>query len=145
MFQSMDLVDNSHELRDREVFWRDHYDWLKERGYLLRPRYRPGWVASWIGTDIKFPEKCEDYYIAVSEKLSSNDHVGDATLGLADLLNAAPQSDPATGLYPESATGTHDMREYRLPLTLPKESLEAKHSPYITIRCDILCQVGRSI
>lgn len=31
----------------REIFWRDHYHWLKEKGYLLRSRYHPEWVASW--------------------------------------------------------------------------------------------------
>lgn len=30
-----------------EVYWRDRYNWLKECGYLLRPRYHPDWVASW--------------------------------------------------------------------------------------------------
>lgn len=50
-------------LQDFEEFWRDHYDWLKDRGYLLRPRYNPGWVASWIGTNDQSPEDCEDYYI----------------------------------------------------------------------------------
>lgn len=34
-------------LYDFEYFWRDHYHWLKEQGYLLRPRYHPEWVASW--------------------------------------------------------------------------------------------------
>ncbi|KIK55652.1 hypothetical protein GYMLUDRAFT_248470 [Collybiopsis luxurians FD-317 M1] len=47
------------ELADYEVFWRDHYDWLKEKGYLLRARYRSGWVASWAGTN-KFSILCED-------------------------------------------------------------------------------------
>jgi len=32
-----------------ELFWRDHQPWLKECGYLLRPRYDPDWVASWKG------------------------------------------------------------------------------------------------
>lgn len=32
-----------------EIYWRDHYMWLKEQGYLLRPRYHPEWVASWKG------------------------------------------------------------------------------------------------
>ncbi|KAJ3874225.1 kinase-like domain-containing protein [Lentinula edodes] len=49
----------NEELWDFEIFWRDHYDWLKDRGYLLRPRYRPGWVASWIGTTTEAP-RCED-------------------------------------------------------------------------------------
>ncbi|KAF5376400.1 hypothetical protein D9757_008694 [Collybiopsis confluens] len=49
----------SEELQWFETFWRDHYEWLKDKGYLLRPRYRPGWVASWIGTN-NLPFGCED-------------------------------------------------------------------------------------
>lgn len=30
-----------------EVYWREHYSWLKDQGYVLRPRYHPEWVASW--------------------------------------------------------------------------------------------------
>ncbi|KAF5376842.1 hypothetical protein D9757_004435 [Collybiopsis confluens] len=47
------------EIQDWEIFWRDHYEWLKDRGYQLRPRYRPGWVASWLGTDL-WPPRFED-------------------------------------------------------------------------------------
>lgn len=28
-------------LRPHEVFWRDHHDWLRDKGYELRPRYKP--------------------------------------------------------------------------------------------------------
>ncbi|KAJ7091962.1 kinase-like domain-containing protein [Mycena belliarum] len=34
-----------------ELFWRDHYSWLKDSGYLLRPRYSPRWSAPWMGTN----------------------------------------------------------------------------------------------
>lgn len=34
-------------LDEDETYWRDRYLWLKERGYLLRPRYHPDWAASW--------------------------------------------------------------------------------------------------
>ncbi|KAJ7143383.1 kinase-like domain-containing protein [Mycena crocata] len=34
-------------LSSYEVFWRDQNYWLKDHGYLLRPRYHPDWVASW--------------------------------------------------------------------------------------------------
>ncbi|THH29256.1 hypothetical protein EUX98_g4915 [Antrodiella citrinella] len=33
-----------------EIFWRDHQEWLAQKGYLLRPRYKPDWVPSWKGT-----------------------------------------------------------------------------------------------
>lgn len=33
---------------------------LEKRGYKLRPRFRPGWKPSWMGTT-KRPVQCEDY------------------------------------------------------------------------------------
>lgn len=42
-----------------EHFWRDHYFWLKESGYVLRPRYVPGWSAPWKGTK-QYPRKFEE-------------------------------------------------------------------------------------
>ncbi|KAG7098231.1 hypothetical protein E1B28_000198 [Marasmius oreades] len=35
------------ELDEYERFWLACEPWLKEKGYLFRPRYRPGWVPSW--------------------------------------------------------------------------------------------------
>ncbi|KAF9544086.1 hypothetical protein CPC08DRAFT_716571 [Agrocybe pediades] len=40
-------ADNLQSLMRAEYIWRDHYDWLLENGYQLRPRYAPGWVPSW--------------------------------------------------------------------------------------------------
>lgn len=39
-----------YRLYSVEIYWRDHYFWFKEHGYLLRPRYHPEWVASWKGS-----------------------------------------------------------------------------------------------
>jgi hypothetical protein len=41
---------DEYRLYSREIYWREHYFWFKERGYLLRPRYHPEWVASWKDT-----------------------------------------------------------------------------------------------
>ncbi|RPD57198.1 hypothetical protein L226DRAFT_113083 [Lentinus tigrinus ALCF2SS1-7] len=48
-----------YDLLDAEVYWKDRYFWLDERGYTLRPRYHPKWKPSWIGTKRK-PVFCED-------------------------------------------------------------------------------------
>lgn len=48
------------ELNDDEIWWRDHQVWLQERGYMLRPRYRPDWVPSWHQDERKFYNVCED-------------------------------------------------------------------------------------
>ncbi|CAL1706187.1 unnamed protein product [Somion occarium] len=39
------------QLAGDEHWWKDHYEWLNQQGYQLRPRYRPGWRPSWLGID----------------------------------------------------------------------------------------------
>ena len=46
-------------LRPSEIVWRDRQKMLEQHGYLLRPRFRPGWVPSWLGTN-KSPLLFED-------------------------------------------------------------------------------------
>ncbi|KAI0320057.1 kinase-like domain-containing protein [Amylostereum chailletii] len=43
-------------LNNAERLWRDQQSWLKERGYLFRPRYQSDWIPSWT-TDISREEK----------------------------------------------------------------------------------------
>ncbi|KAJ8585340.1 hypothetical protein M405DRAFT_875344 [Rhizopogon salebrosus TDB-379] len=49
---------HSH-LSEYEIWWRDHYNFLKEKGYTLRSRYSPDWVPSWTNTN-KVDINCED-------------------------------------------------------------------------------------
>ncbi|KAI9450986.1 kinase-like domain-containing protein [Lactarius psammicola] len=37
-----------------EVWWREQYDDIKRCGYQLHPRYHPGWVPSWKGSNKDF-------------------------------------------------------------------------------------------
>ncbi|TBU31687.1 hypothetical protein BD311DRAFT_656397 [Dichomitus squalens] len=60
------------KLTKPEEWWRDRQAWLAERGYMLRPRYRPGWTPSWKAHPDVFPWKFEDYHGA------SNPHLMDA-------------------------------------------------------------------
>ena len=79
------------------------------------------------------------------DKLSSNDHVGDASLDVAELMKNAPQPDEVTGLYPENTAletkdgvpvGGGGMQEFTLQLRTAKEKpWEAKHSPVLVVRC----------
>lgn len=36
------------ELSTDEVYWLNHQPWLLSLGYQLRPRFRPGWIPSWV-------------------------------------------------------------------------------------------------
>lgn len=47
------------QLDDYELSWIRRQPWLQSRGYMLRPRYRPGWIPSWKTTGAR-PINCED-------------------------------------------------------------------------------------
>ena len=42
-----------------EKWWVERQEALERAGYMLRPRYRPGWQPSWTGSD-KFYLEFED-------------------------------------------------------------------------------------
>ncbi|VDB85836.1 unnamed protein product [Peniophora sp. CBMAI 1063] len=61
------------ELFSSERRWRDKQPYLQSRGYMLRPRLRPGWVPSWTSTG-EDPLDCED-----GIRLPARAHLVDAT------------------------------------------------------------------
>lgn len=68
------------------------------------------------------------------DKLSSNDHIGDASFNIKELLDSAPQPGP-NGLYPAGEDGDRPMKEFKMPLVTAKEMpWEAKHNPTISFR-----------
>ena len=78
------------------------------------------------------------------DKLSSNDHIGDATLDVKELIENTPQPDPLTGLYKEDEEegyvvgdkGEKGMTQFSLPLSTAKEMpWEAKRNPVIRFKC----------
>ncbi|KAI9059877.1 kinase-like protein [Trametes sanguinea] len=48
-----------YNLLPKELFWQTRYRFLYDHGYVLRPRYTPGWKPSWKGTNLD-PIFCED-------------------------------------------------------------------------------------
>jgi hypothetical protein len=47
------------ELSSYEIKWRDRQPLLESKGYMLRPRLRPGWTPSWLSTGQEY-FSCED-------------------------------------------------------------------------------------
>ena len=39
------------DLDETERWWVERQEALERAGYMLRPRFRPGWQPSWAGTD----------------------------------------------------------------------------------------------
>ena len=46
-------------LGKNEKWWVERQEALEQAGYMLRPRFRPGWEPSWTGTNKEFHD-CED-------------------------------------------------------------------------------------
>lgn len=61
----IDFLDNPDpgkepgDLGQHEEWWVERQQALEQAGYMLRPRYRPGWKRSWAETD-KFCLSFED-------------------------------------------------------------------------------------
>ena len=56
------------------------------------------------------------------DKLSSNDHVGDANFNVSELIKHAPKKDEKTNLYAENAGKLEEgMQEFKLNITTEKE------------------------
>ncbi|KAG8896484.1 hypothetical protein FRB99_008868 [Tulasnella sp. 403] len=54
------MLERKDVFRDGELAWAERFEFLKSRGYLLRPRYSPGWQPTWEEDDV-FQENA-DYH-----------------------------------------------------------------------------------
>ncbi|KAI0827759.1 kinase-like domain-containing protein [Trametes gibbosa] len=55
-------------LMPHELFWQERHEHLKKHGYLLRPRYVPGWEPSWTSTG-RSPILSEDSIKLIDSKV----------------------------------------------------------------------------
>lgn len=60
---STEIAERSAKLLDFEERWRDKQSFLESKGYMLRPRYRPGWTPSWRNKPLVDPRNREDAII----------------------------------------------------------------------------------
>ena len=107
------------------------------RTRVLRHSLNPQWEEKLLFHVRRYEAAFEVNFAVLDwDKFSGNDHVGDVTLPLAELLANAPHPDPKTGLYAEGIeTNSSDMKEFTLPLNTAKSAAwESKHAPRITFR-----------
>ncbi|KAI0358597.1 hypothetical protein OH77DRAFT_1421003 [Trametes cingulata] len=103
-------------LTPAEQYWRDHYDWLLQSGYELRPRYRPDWVPSWQGT-ARPAYWCEDGRSYALPQIMDAVRTSD---GEMVMLKQVPRSvhphEVPIGRYFSSKPRTSDPRNHCFPL-----------------------------
>ncbi|KAJ6618793.1 hypothetical protein B0H10DRAFT_2217291 [Mycena sp. CBHHK59/15] len=82
------------DLRTSDIFWRDMQPWLQECGYMLRPRFRPGWVPSWKATGL-FYTLAEDSYSPTRLELMDAVRIADNSLVMLKSVRKEVSPDEA--------------------------------------------------
>jgi hypothetical protein len=59
------------DLSETERWWVERQEALERAGYMLRPRFRPGWQPSWAGTDKTYFDFEDGQTIGVSHDIVS--------------------------------------------------------------------------
>ncbi|TDL14472.1 kinase-like protein [Rickenella mellea] len=97
-----------------EVWWRDHADVLESHGYQLRPRFRPNWKASWLGTD-RIPAFCEDVIVLKKEKVIDATRTKDGKAVTIKRVQSGSDEIDISSLV-STPERLHDPRNHCVPL-----------------------------
>ncbi|KAI0077828.1 hypothetical protein K474DRAFT_1674582 [Panus rudis PR-1116 ss-1] len=103
-----------YDLRPWELPWRDRAIYLRERGYILRPRYQPGWTPSWRNTN-RDPDFCEDsiksrwYHVLDATRSADRSRVS------IKVVNSATQ-EAEIGLFLSRPEVRQDPRNHAVPV-----------------------------
>ncbi|KAH8107742.1 kinase-like domain-containing protein [Cristinia sonorae] len=118
-------------LLSRELFWRDHQPWLKESGYLLRPRYRPGWIPSWKGKDEAAITDGEDSYVCMFGQVMDATRLSDGEMVLLKRLKRSvhPYEIEITRMFSEEPLRSHP-KNHCVPVF---EVLDSPHNADVSI------------
>lgn len=125
-----------NQLFEHEICWRERYVWLKENGYLLRPRYNPEWVPSWKNTK-KWWLTCEDgqilnvrkilitpretttkthrSYFQVQHILMDATRISDGTHVMLKVLDASNESEMEFYKFFSEEPQKSDLRNHSIP------------------------------
>ncbi|KAG8994897.1 hypothetical protein FRB94_009612 [Tulasnella sp. JGI-2019a] len=100
-------------LNDIEQLWVNRYNFLKERGYLLRPRYRPGWTPSW--TTYKEQSRAEDAVPISLPHLLDATRISDNKPMVLKIVTK-PSSEIVIGQFLLTGDLSNDPRNHCIPL-----------------------------
>ena len=135
-------IHKAHTILDPfEEQWRNRQPYLQSRGYSLRPRYHPGWVASWQLDPTLNPTRCEDY-IEAPVRYHRPQLISRLTRQLQvrpSLMDATRTSD--NSLVYIKYLPTHS-DELRIALMLSSEDLQTNPKIIVSLSWIILRTIG---
>ncbi|KAG8922679.1 hypothetical protein FRC01_013735, partial [Tulasnella sp. 417] len=102
----------SGRLSDGEQVWAARYEQLKAHGYLLRPRYRPGWVPAWDPNGWNVRE--EDAILPGTDNLDAERLIDGQIVFLKPVLKTSPEIEIGCLLTSEDIR--KDPQNHAIPL-----------------------------
>ncbi|KAH9851084.1 kinase-like domain-containing protein [Lenzites betulinus] len=113
------------DLTSGEERWRDRHIFLEEHGYLMRPRYLPGWKPSWINTNYD-PFYCEDYVTLLHHRVIDATRASDHAM--VAIKSKIPRQSPELQIG-QFLASIKDPRNHSVPvyeiLTDPLDTAQA--------------------
>ncbi|KAJ6548237.1 hypothetical protein DFH09DRAFT_926478 [Mycena vulgaris] len=103
----------STTLGEEELLWAEYQPWLERYGYMLRPRYRPGWVPE-VQTSGKWTSECEDAIPAPGLVLDATRISDGAQVVLKIVETGSTETTISTFLNNESGADNHIIRVLEL-------------------------------
>ncbi|KAI0054404.1 hypothetical protein BV25DRAFT_1866421, partial [Artomyces pyxidatus] len=102
-------------LYSHEVEWVKQQPYLESKGYMLRPRLRPGWIPSWR-TNGKDPEYCEDAHVLPFRNvLVDATRISDGKLVYIKRVKTGDQ-ELAIALFLQAGSLRDDPRNHSVPI-----------------------------
>ncbi|KZT52438.1 hypothetical protein CALCODRAFT_475940 [Calocera cornea HHB12733] len=111
-------VHGPYALSNAEGNWSRVQETLESMGYMLRPRYRPGWIGSWIGTKRR-PESCEDSIGLVDHQITLDAvRMSDGSQVLLKIWNQSDRDGPELSVleYFSDPSRVNDPQNHCIPL-----------------------------
>ncbi|KAJ3722150.1 kinase-like domain-containing protein [Lentinula guzmanii] len=96
---------NIYALDTSEEWWVGHFEYLRERGYMMRPRYRPGWKPSY-DQDLRGIYKgmfAEDSQIMVHSAIMDARRISDSLVVAMKRVKISTSEDQIATLFSDDA------------------------------------------
>ena len=68
-----EIANRATKLTAKEAVWREKQPFLEQQGYMLRPRYRPGWIPSWKDDNSRVYTADDGIFLPVSSLLACSE------------------------------------------------------------------------
>ncbi|KAJ7148994.1 hypothetical protein C8R43DRAFT_925245, partial [Mycena crocata] len=116
VFRSSNQDGEERYLTPSEEFWRDHTAWLKNCGYILRPRYQHGWVPSWKGTDAMFMTREDGIFLPTPAAMDARRIRDGAGVCLKKINIETFEFEHEIGSFFSSGSIANDPRNHCVPI-----------------------------